>query len=118
MTKDCVAVCARSVPCLWLGPLSHSDPLLPSSTTPLSILPGCGALRVNVPQRFFSMHGAATQAQQGWIGGPKQYSSSSSEQLPEAPSQGVCRLCLEEECVSGLVSCCGCIGTIQYIHAG
>lgn len=28
-----------------------------------------------------------------------------------------CRLCLEEDCVSGLVSCCGCIGSIKYIHA-
>lgn len=40
-TNDCVAVCARSVPCLWLGPLPHSDPLLPSSTTPLLCSPFC-----------------------------------------------------------------------------
>jgi hypothetical protein len=28
-----------------------------------------------------------------------------------------CRLCLEEDSVTGLVSCCGCTGSIKYIHA-
>lgn len=67
------------------------------------------------------MHSTVAQAQREEQDmSPKQNSSSavSREALALAESQqGICRLCLEEECVSGLVSCCGCIGSIQYIHA-
>jgi E3 ubiquitin-protein ligase DOA10 len=40
----------------------------------------------------------------------------SSEGLTEQPSCGTCRLCLEEDKISQLVSCCGCTGTCKYIH--